>query len=328
MPEKVRSFIIRVESPCQEKWETMMPATGARFCLHCNKEVVDFSVLSDTELRVLLQDGNKIPCGRFKNSQLNRLISNASTQPSVKTGNSLARAAAVLTLLSLQLTAASSVYRNSVALPTHTPVIPCRSAGDTIRITGLVKDQSGLPLAQAEIAFDGKLMGLTDQNGQFTFELSNPGTIRMKSYLLSAGYPGLQTATRSFHPAMGSTSFDLTLYEPAAEQSLHIMGIPYLENRIAPLLLTFRKNEISLKEDTRKALSEISVQMKNEPRIHIDIISSGHKTAAQTEFNIRQAITRYMEESEGISTERFHYLISEDNQQKAYTIRIRQSVNE
>lgn len=321
-------FFIRVDNPCQEKWETMTSVTDARFCAHCNKKVVDFSILSDDEVRKRLQDKIELPCGRFKNSQLNRLIGGSITQPVVKSGNNLARAATVLTLLSLQITAASSMYRNNAATPAHFQAVPCSYAGDTIRITGLVKDQSGKPLARAEIAFDGKLIGISDHNGQFSFELPNPGNIRMKSYLLSAGFPGLQTTTRSFHPVMGSTSFEFTLYEPAGEGSFHTMGIPYLENRIAPLLLTFRKNDAILKEDTRKALTELSLQLKNEPRIHIDIISSGQKTAAQTELKIRQAITRYLVENEGISPERFHYPASDNNLQKAYTIRIRQSAME
>ncbi len=52
----------------------MTPDGNGKFCGNCNKTVTDFSTFTDKELHEYLSKGKGTGCGRFENSQLNRLM--------------------------------------------------------------------------------------------------------------------------------------------------------------------------------------------------------------------------------------------------------------
>lgn len=70
---KASIFIIRVPEPCHEDWNQMQPDVKGKFCMSCNKSVVDFSDKTDMEIRDILLDhkGEKV-CGHFRKTQINR----------------------------------------------------------------------------------------------------------------------------------------------------------------------------------------------------------------------------------------------------------------
>ena len=64
-------FSIEIKSPCEEKWASMDPFEKGRFCQLCQKEVIDFSNLTDKELIAFFQKNRKEKvCGRFQKTQL------------------------------------------------------------------------------------------------------------------------------------------------------------------------------------------------------------------------------------------------------------------
>ena len=66
---------LTIPEPCHENWENMIPGEQGRFCSSCAKTVVDFSMMSDTEVLnyfSTLQDAKV--CGRALPAQLNRAI--------------------------------------------------------------------------------------------------------------------------------------------------------------------------------------------------------------------------------------------------------------
>ncbi len=67
----MKKISIAIENPCHEDWNRMTPETQGRFCNSCEKIVIDFSEMSDSEI---LQFFNKPKtekiCGRFKSEQL------------------------------------------------------------------------------------------------------------------------------------------------------------------------------------------------------------------------------------------------------------------
>ncbi len=67
----MKKIQIAIENPCHEDWNNMAPETQGRFCHSCEKIVIDFSHMSDSEI---LQFFNKPKtekiCGRFKSEQL------------------------------------------------------------------------------------------------------------------------------------------------------------------------------------------------------------------------------------------------------------------
>ncbi|MFO0357762.1 MAG: T9SS type A sorting domain-containing protein [Sphingobacteriaceae bacterium] len=73
---KDKQVIIRVPEPCNEDWNKMNPDEKGRFCASCATSVVDFSKMSDEELKVfLINNKGQKTCGHFKRTQLNRPIS-------------------------------------------------------------------------------------------------------------------------------------------------------------------------------------------------------------------------------------------------------------
>lgn len=67
---------LTIPEPCHENWQQMTPTQQGRFCHACAKEVVDFSMMTDTEvLNYFTTLTHEKVCGRALPSQLNRTIS-------------------------------------------------------------------------------------------------------------------------------------------------------------------------------------------------------------------------------------------------------------
>lgn len=69
---------VNIPHPCTQSFNEMSPAKGGRFCLHCQKTVIDFSGMTDKEILVTISKHSGNLCGNFQPEQLNRaLIPNA-----------------------------------------------------------------------------------------------------------------------------------------------------------------------------------------------------------------------------------------------------------
>jgi TonB-dependent SusC/RagA subfamily outer membrane receptor len=67
---------LSIPEPCHENWQQMTPTDQGRFCNACAKEVVDFSMMTDTEvLNYFTALTHDKVCGRALPSQLERTIS-------------------------------------------------------------------------------------------------------------------------------------------------------------------------------------------------------------------------------------------------------------
>ena len=67
-----KNIRIRIADPCHEDWNQMQPEERGRFCAACSKVVVDFSMMTDTEvIQHLARAGSSI-CGRMAPAQLER----------------------------------------------------------------------------------------------------------------------------------------------------------------------------------------------------------------------------------------------------------------
>jgi len=66
---------LSIPEPCHENWQQMTPTEQGRFCNACAKEVVDFSMMTDTEvLNYFTSLTHEKVCGRALPSQLERTI--------------------------------------------------------------------------------------------------------------------------------------------------------------------------------------------------------------------------------------------------------------
>lgn len=69
---KKQSYTLSIPQPCDEGWDAMTPSEKGRFCGSCQKQVVDFSGLSDREVIQLIEQSSGKVCGRLHPQQLNR----------------------------------------------------------------------------------------------------------------------------------------------------------------------------------------------------------------------------------------------------------------
>ncbi|HEY4334672.1 MAG TPA: T9SS type A sorting domain-containing protein [Puia sp.] len=63
---------LHIPTPCHEDWEAMRPEEKGRFCSSCCKTVIDFSLMSDSEVLHYLGNTAGNVCGRFAGDQLRR----------------------------------------------------------------------------------------------------------------------------------------------------------------------------------------------------------------------------------------------------------------
>lgn len=61
--------IITIPQPCQQSWHQMEANNNGRYCDHCCKTVVDFSIMSNNDIIAHLATNTNV-CGRFEKRQL------------------------------------------------------------------------------------------------------------------------------------------------------------------------------------------------------------------------------------------------------------------
>lgn len=66
---------LTIAEPCHENWDGMTPVEKGKFCGSCQKQVVDFSEMSDRQVAEFFKKpSNGSVCGRFMSDQLDREI--------------------------------------------------------------------------------------------------------------------------------------------------------------------------------------------------------------------------------------------------------------
>lgn len=68
------AYTISLPKPCHESWETMTSNERGKFCDACQKNVIDFTRLSDNEIVKIIEQTDGNMCGRFSKLQLGREI--------------------------------------------------------------------------------------------------------------------------------------------------------------------------------------------------------------------------------------------------------------
>ncbi len=61
----MKNVILRVPNPCSQEWNKMTPQEKGRFCVSCNKTVVDFTKMKNEEILSYLKNQPGKTCGYF-----------------------------------------------------------------------------------------------------------------------------------------------------------------------------------------------------------------------------------------------------------------------
>jgi len=109
---KYKSIHISIPTPCHESWDSMDATERGAFCHSCQKEVIDFSAMTDREVIEYLAS-HQTGCGRFRKDQLDTML----TIPKIDNGAFRWRALflSVLSLLSLKNIMAQTDNKTAIA---------------------------------------------------------------------------------------------------------------------------------------------------------------------------------------------------------------------
>lgn len=174
---------LQIPEPCHENWKEMTLVEKGRFCGSCQKEVMDFTNMSDQQIMAFFRKPTtSAVCGRFQDDQLNRDIALPKKRiPWVKYFFQFALPAF---LLSMKTTAQAQKGKVKVESTPHrtmgmvAPVCTKEVKGDTLiesvaeemtKISGKIIDEKGNAIPHASVTIKGTRNGaISNGNGNFT----------------------------------------------------------------------------------------------------------------------------------------------------------------
>ena len=208
---------LSIPEPCHENWHMMTPTQQGRFCNACSKEVVDFSMMTDTEvLNYFTSITYEKVCGRALPSQLDRTI-DWPKDPKKR----LFWYWNYIVMFFMFFSKANTVKaQGSVKRIIEISNTPACKVGETVKsssrvISGKVTDIDGNPVSFATIKIKGLLTGLSaDANGAYLIRV-NPNNVLLIS---GAGYKEVQVP-------VGAQKVINTVLERGTDSDLKEMAI-------------------------------------------------------------------------------------------------------
>lgn len=198
---------IYIPTPCREDWGKMSPAQHGKFCAACNKQVIDFSLMSDNQILHFLSTQSGKLCGRFDADQLQRPL----IETKIKKKRTWWMAIAMPLLFLFEKSGAQeNKMEHNMATFSSNEKTKCTNAeqdsakiligkiapnevSDGYIIRGKVVDQDGAPLCYVTIMEKGSKSGtVTDSAGFFSIKISG----KNDSITLVASHVGYQTQER------------------------------------------------------------------------------------------------------------------------------------
>lgn len=185
----MKNLNLSIPKPCAEKWENFTPTRNGGFCASCNKNVIDFTAMSDEAILTFIKNKPVHACGRFLSHQLKTYSTHTPARRS--TVLNLTKAA-LLSLLFVLVGKQSSAQQASPK--TRVEVVDRADDKNVIgkfanatgyTFTGVVKDEYNEPLPGINVILKGSATGIvTDINGWFSFphEL-NEGDVLVLSFI-------------------------------------------------------------------------------------------------------------------------------------------------
>jgi hypothetical protein len=203
---------LQISEPCHENWDKMTQADKGRFCDSCQKQVVDFTNMSDREIAMFFKKPSAgSVCGRFMTDQLQRDIQMPKKRlPWLKQLFTIILPAF---LFSIRGTAQTIMGKINPAVRRDTlPPRPMLGGisicerPDAItpvklyaKLTGRVTDETGQPIAWASIE-TGKIGTGTAANEEGYFTISQADIdVNGNIYVSSVGFVRQAVQVKSFY---------------------------------------------------------------------------------------------------------------------------------
>ncbi len=177
-------FQLNISTPCNERWENFTPTATGGFCGSCQKNVIDFTNMSEAALVAYFnnlpsQDGHM--CGSFRKDQLQKTYDTATWFPAF-------RADTLVPMIDVPM-AKISTQKNTFKLPIYRKLRTAAAIGTTLltlscsesaqgQVSGKIHDSEGLPLPGVNIKIKGSNKGTsTNMEGNYTLSANLSDTL-------------------------------------------------------------------------------------------------------------------------------------------------------
>jgi len=168
-----RQINLNIASPCSEKFENFHSTDSGGYCSSCQKNVIDFTKMSDDEIKWYFKNDAGKTCGRFKASQLKTYAmpseqNNYYSLKWVKAG-----LLGFTILFSGKQSVAKPINQSSMPVEVHPEKKSIENKGTTTSgvahtVKGTVVDELGEPIPGANVVVRGTTIGtVTDIDGRF-----------------------------------------------------------------------------------------------------------------------------------------------------------------
>ncbi|WP_338763190.1 carboxypeptidase-like regulatory domain-containing protein [Bernardetia sp. ABR2-2B] len=167
---------IQIPQPCHENWNEMNLQQKGRFCGSCQKVVIDFTTMSDSEIVNHFKNYKGNTCGRFYDTQLNTNL--VSLKPRKSTfWSKLVAASFTLFFFSSQSYSQNTILKTEVIESNQSDKneddLRKTSTSDYFQIKGRVIDASKKSISDALVSIQETPYSIiTDKHGNFEFNIT------------------------------------------------------------------------------------------------------------------------------------------------------------
>jgi CarboxypepD_reg-like domain len=177
-------FQLNIPSPCHEKWEGFTPTQSGGFCGSCQKNVIDFSNMSESVLMAYFRDlpaQEKHICGRFREDQLQKEYDVQSWFPTwTATDKAMYFDIPVTAFASKPKKLSLPIYRKFKMVRNITMAVLTLVFSETAfgQVSGQVIDSEGSPIQGVSIRIKGSTKGTASDNlGKYQLQASQTDTL-------------------------------------------------------------------------------------------------------------------------------------------------------
>ncbi|ANQ49678.1 hypothetical protein MY04_2306 [Flammeovirga sp. MY04] len=172
---------LTIETPCHEDPTNFKPTKKGGFCSHCQKEVVNFTGMTDKQIIQYLEQSKGKVCGRFKEDQLKSYSLLQPIPPKKKWFPGVA-VISLLSLLPMYDTKAQTDVPIEKTEQKEEEASQDNKKGITVR--GIVKDEQGNPLPGTIVLIQGTSIGIAaNNNGEFKLPSLKEGNVLSINYI-------------------------------------------------------------------------------------------------------------------------------------------------
>lgn len=172
----MKKLELKIDRPCSEKWESFENRGLNGFCASCEKEVIDFTKMSDRQIKDYFLNSAGDVCGRMRKNQQKEYILEYNHPLSKLTAGLLTLGSVLFSSVSIQAQDKDKIEfleSKKISLTNNYSGV----------VSGIVVDETGEALPGVNVAIEGTAKGTsTDLDGYYSIE-AKPTDILTFSYV-------------------------------------------------------------------------------------------------------------------------------------------------